>query len=72
MIKITASQYGAVVASILGFALLNGCKKPSTDIGLEFAQEDLLGLYQTDTLALIFETIRDMAASTSYFWLYHS
>ena len=52
MIKITASQYGAVVASILGFAVLTGCKKPTTDIGLEFAQEDLLSLNQTDTLAL--------------------
>ena len=44
MIKITASQYGAVVASILGFAVLTGCKKPTTDIGLEFAQDDLLSL----------------------------
>ena len=66
MIKITASQYGAVVASILGFALLTGCKKPSTDIGLEFAQEDLLGLYQTDTLALTFETVREDSLETSH------
>ena len=66
MIKITASQYGAVVASILGFALLTGCKKPTTDIGLEFAQEDLLGLYQTDTLALTFETVREDSLETSH------
>ena len=66
MIKITASQYGAVVASILGFALLTGCKKPTTDIGLEFAQEDLLGLHQTDTLALTFETVREDSLETSH------
>ena len=66
MIKITAGQYGAVVASVLGFAILTGCKKPSTDIGLEFAQEDLLGLYQTDTLALTFETVREDSLETSH------
>jgi hypothetical protein len=66
MIKITASQYGAVVASILGFAVLTGCKKPTTDIGLEFAQEDLLSLNQTDTLALSFETVREDSLETSH------
>ena len=66
MIKITASQYGAVVASILGFAVLTGCKKPITDIGLEFAQEDLLSLNQTDTLALSFETVREDSLETSH------
>ena len=66
MIKITASHYGAVVASILGFAVLTGCKKPTTDIGLDFAQEDLLGLHQTDTLALSLETVREDSLETSH------
>ncbi len=66
MIKITASQYGTVAASILGFAVLTGCKKPATEIGLDFAQEDLLGLNQTDTLALTFETIREDSLETSH------
>ena len=66
MIKITAGQYGAVVASILGFAILTGCKKLTTDIGLEFAQDDLLSLHQTDTLALSFETVREDSLETSH------
>ncbi|MAI23716.1 MAG: hypothetical protein CL828_06635, partial [Crocinitomicaceae bacterium] len=66
MIKITASHYGAVVASILGFAILTGCKKPTTDIGLDFAQEDLLGLHQTDTLGLRLETVREDSLETSH------
>ncbi|MBO75425.1 MAG: hypothetical protein CMD33_09150 [Flavobacteriales bacterium] len=66
MIKITASHYGAVVASILGFAVLTGCKKPTTDLGLDFAQEDLLGLHQTDTLALSLETVREDSLETSH------
>ena len=41
-------------------------QKPTTDIGLEFAQEDLLGLHQTDTLALTFETVREDSLETSH------
>ena len=66
MIKITAGYHGAVMASILGFAILTGCKKPTTEIGLEYAEEDLLGLHQTDTLALKFETVREDSLETSH------
>ena len=66
MIKITAGFHGAVMASILGFAILTGCKKPTTEIGLEYAEEDLLGLHQTDTLALKFETVREDSLETSH------
>ncbi|MDA1336991.1 MAG: DUF4270 family protein [Bacteroidetes bacterium] len=66
MIKITAGQYGAVLAMILGIAVLNGCKKPDTEIGLDHAQEDLLGLNQTDTIALLFETVREDSLETSH------
>jgi len=66
MVKITAGQYGAVMASILGFAILTGCKKPTTEIGLEYAEEDLLGLHQTDTIALKFETVREDRLETSH------
>jgi len=66
MIKFTASQYGAVVAMLLGIAVLAGCKKPDTEIGLEYAEEDLLGLNQTDTIELSFETIREDSLETSH------
>ena len=66
MIKITAGLYGAVLASFLGFAVLTGCKKPTTDIGLEYAEEDLLGLQQTDTIALSFATVREDSLETSH------
>jgi len=66
MIKFTASQYGAVVAMLMGIAVLAGCKKPDTEIGLEYAEDDLLGLNQTDTIALYFETIREDSLETSH------
>jgi hypothetical protein len=50
----------------LGIAVLNGCKKPDTEIGLDYAQEDLLGLSQTDTIALLFETVREDSLETSH------
>lgn len=66
MKKFTASPYGAVMAGLLGVAVLAGCKKPDTEIGLEYAEDDLLGLYQTDTLALNFETVREDSLETSH------
>ena len=66
MIKITASQYGAVVAMMMGIAVLAGCKKPNSEIGLEYAEDDLLGLNQTDTIELSFETIREDSLETSH------
>ncbi len=66
MIKFTASHYATVVAVFLGIAVLTGCKKPSTDIGLEYAADDLLNLSQTDTLALEFHTIREDSLETSH------
>ena len=66
MIKITAGLNGAVLASVLGFAILTGCKKPTTEIGLEYAEEDLLGLQQTDTVTVAFETVREDSLETSH------
>jgi len=51
---------------LLGIAVLAGCKKPDTEIGLEYAEEDLLGLNQTDTIELSFETIREDSLETSH------
>ena len=66
MIKFTAGHYATVVAVFMGIAVLTGCKKPDTDIGIEYAQDDLLNVNQTDTLALQFHTVREDSLETSH------
>ena len=58
MLKLIAGTHAAVWASIGGIAILAGCKRPDTEVGLEYAQDDLLTLYQTDTIAMEFVTVR--------------
>ena len=42
MLKLIAGTHAAVWASIGGIAILAGCKRPDTEVGLEYAQDDLL------------------------------
>lgn len=62
----TAVRYAAVLASIWGIAVLIGCKRPDTEIGLGYAQEDLLTLYQSDSIPLAMFTVREDSLQTSH------
>lgn len=64
MLKLIAGTHAAVWASIGGIAILAGCKRPDTEVGLEYAQDDLLTLYQTDTIAMEFATVREDSLET--------
>ena len=57
MLKLIAGTHAAVWASIGGIAILAGCKRPDTEVGLDYAQEDLLTLQQTDTIGIEFVTV---------------
>jgi hypothetical protein len=64
MFKFIAGTHAAVWASIGGVAILIGCKKPQTEVGIDYAQDDLLTLQQTDTLKLQFTTVREDSLET--------
>lgn len=59
MLKFPAGLLAAVMASIGGFAILNGCTRPDTEVGIGYASADLLGLNQTDTMTLRCRTVRE-------------
>lgn len=52
------------MACIVGLATLDSCKRPETEVGLGYADTDLLGLHQTDTLTLRCRTIREDSLQT--------
>lgn len=62
----TAVRYAAVWASFWGIAVLVGCKRPDTEIGLGYAQDDLLTLYQSDSIPLGMFTVREDSLQTSH------
>ena len=64
MLKLIAGTHAAVWASIGGIAILAGCKRPDTEVGLDYAQEDLLTLQQTDTIGIEFVTVREDSLET--------
>ena len=59
MLKLRAGFLATVMACTLGFATLNSCNRPETEVGLGYAEADLLGLSQTDTLTLRCRTVRE-------------
>ena len=59
MLKLRAGFLATVMACLLGFATLTSCNRPETEVGLDYAQDDLLGLSQTDTLTLRCRTVRE-------------
>ena len=59
MLKFIAGTHAAVWATIGGIAILAGCKRPDTEVGIDYAQEDLLILQQTDTILIDFATVRE-------------
>ena len=59
MLKLRAGILATVMACLFGLATLNSCKRPETEIGLGYAESDLLGLSQTDTLTLRCRTVRE-------------
>ena len=59
MLKLRAGFLARVMVCTLGFATLNSCNRPETEVGLDYAQDDLLGLSQTDTLTLRCRTVRE-------------
>tara|TARA_B110000285_G_scaffold212889_1_gene256786 strand:- start:1137 stop:2459 length:1323 start_codon:yes stop_codon:yes gene_type:complete len=59
MLKLRAGFLATVMACSLGFATLIGCNRPETEVGLDYAEDDLLGLSQTDTLTLRCRTVRE-------------
>ena len=64
MLKLIAGTHAAVWASIGGIAILAGCKRPDTEVGIDYAQEDLLILQQTDTILIDFATVREDSLET--------
>jgi hypothetical protein len=65
MLKTIAGTHVAVWASIGGIAILASCKKPQTEVGIDYAQDDLLTLYQTDTIEIEFATVREDSLETN-------
>ena len=59
MLKLRAGILATVMACLFGLATLNSCNRPETEIGLGYAEADLLGLSQTDTLTLRCRTVRE-------------
>lgn len=64
MLKFPAGFLAAVMASIGGFAILVSCKRPDTEIGLGYSQNDILVLEQ-DTLPLRCQTVREDSLKTN-------
>ena len=64
MLKFIAGTHAAVWATIGGIAILAGCKRPDTEVGIDYAQEDLLILQQTDTILIDFDTVREDSLET--------
>lgn len=64
MLKFIAGTHAAVWATIGGIAILAGCKRPDTEVGIDYAQEDLLILQQTDTILIDFATVREDSLET--------
>ena len=64
MLKIIAGTHAAVWATIGGIAILAGCKRPDTEVGIDYAQEDLLTIQQTDTIAIDLATVREDSLET--------
>lgn len=64
MLKFIAGTHAAVWATIGGIAILAGCKRPDTEVGIDYAQEDLLTIQQTDTIAIEFATVREDSLET--------
>ena len=59
MLKLRAGILATVMACLFGLDTLNSCNRPETEIGLGYAEADLLGLSQTDTLTLRCRTVRE-------------
>ena len=64
MLKFIAGTHAAVWATIGGIAILAGCKRPNTEVGIDYAQEDLLLLHQTDTILIDLATVREDSLET--------
>ena len=63
--KLCAGLVPAVMACIGGLAILNGCKRPVTEIGTSLQEDgDLLGLTSTDTILLDLVTVREDSLET--------